>query len=67
MKFCPVEEVGLSVCMVRGGVLTASALLCSGEIKICQTVFYSFTENLQTSISLFEQLKISRYTYLEEM
>lgn len=34
----PVEEVGLYVFLVRGGVLTALALWYSGEIKICETV-----------------------------
>lgn len=38
LNFLPVEEVGLYVCMVRGGMLTALALLYSEEIKICQTV-----------------------------
>lgn len=34
----PVEEVGLYVYMVRGGLLTALALWYSSEIKICETV-----------------------------
>lgn len=32
------EEVGLYVLLVRGGVLTALALRYTGEIKICETV-----------------------------
>lgn len=57
LNFVPVEEVGLYVCMVRGGMLTALALLYCEEIKICQCVFYSFSENLQTCVSLLKQLK----------
>lgn len=34
----PVEEVGLYVYMVKGGVLTALALQYSSEIKICEIV-----------------------------
>lgn len=34
----PVEEVGLYVFLVRGGVLTALALWYSDEIKFCEAV-----------------------------
>lgn len=44
LNFLPVEEVGLYVCMVRGGVLTALALLYSGEIKICHPVCILLTQ-----------------------
>lgn len=58
----PVEEVGLYVYMVKGGVLTALALQYSSEIKICEIVcILLFPWKNQTSVSLFKHLKILLY------
>lgn len=56
------EEVGLYVYMVKGGVLTALALQYSSEIKICEIVcILLFPWKNQTSVSLFKHLKILLY------